>query len=128
MVSAATGKSRTVLTKEDSSEKEREDQVSCLSVPRVESQTQENNMSFRVQYTHLVEYSNDNVYIILYFIGGYSPFFVRNKDEKNAWMVESTPSVVYDAIEVYQQEGLSETSGHVMLLQAETSKKKQAAK
>jgi hypothetical protein len=43
-------------------------------------------------------------------------------------MVESIPSIIYDAIEVYQQQGLSETSGHVMLLQAEINKKKQAAK
>jgi hypothetical protein len=43
-------------------------------------------------------------------------------------MVESTPSFVYDAIEVYKYQGLSETSGHVMLLQAETNKKKKAAK
>jgi hypothetical protein len=43
-------------------------------------------------------------------------------------MVESTPSVFYDAIEVYTQQGLYETSGHVMLLQAEMNKNKQAAK
>jgi hypothetical protein len=43
-------------------------------------------------------------------------------------MVESTPYVVYDSIEVYKQQGLSETSGRDMLLQAEMNKKKQAAK
>jgi hypothetical protein len=41
--------------------------------------------------------------------------FVSNKDEKSVWMLESTPSVVYYAIEVYNQQGLSETSGHVMI-------------
>jgi hypothetical protein len=35
---------------------------------------------------------------------------------------------LYDAIEVYTQQGLSETSGHGILLQAEMNKKKQAAK
>jgi hypothetical protein len=35
---------------------------------------------------------------------------------------------MYDAIEVHHQQGLSETSGHVMLLQAEMKNKKQAAK
>jgi hypothetical protein len=43
-------------------------------------------------------------------------------------MVESTPPAVYDAIEVYRQQGLSEISGHFMLLQAEMNRKKQAAK
>jgi hypothetical protein len=95
----------------------------------VESQAKEDNMGFRVQYSHLVEYPNNILYIIVYFIGSCSPsFFVRNKDEKSVWMVESTPSVVYDAIEVYNQQGLSESSGHVMLLQAEMNRKKHAAK
>jgi hypothetical protein len=58
------------------------------------------------------------VYIIEYFIGGCSPsFFISNKDEKSVWMVESTPSVVYDTVEVYNQQALSKTSGRVMLLQ-----------
>jgi hypothetical protein len=95
----------------------------------VESQAKEDNMGFRVQYSHLVEYPNNIVYIIVYFSGGCSPsFLVSNKDEKSVWMVESTPSVFYDEIEVYNQQGLSETSGHVMLLQAEINKRKQAAK
>jgi hypothetical protein len=42
-------------------------------------------------------------------------------------MVESTSSAVYDTIEENHQQGSSETSGHVMLLQAETKKKQQAA-
>jgi hypothetical protein len=49
--------------KEDSSEEESDDQISCLSVPRVESQAKEDNMGFRVQYSHLVEYANNSVYI-----------------------------------------------------------------
>jgi hypothetical protein len=123
------GKISDSFDKEDSSEEENDDQISCLSVPRVKSQAKEDNMGFRVQYSHLVEYPNNSVYIIVYFIGGCSPsFFVSNKDEKSVWMVESTPSVVYDAIEVYKQQGLSETSGHAMLLQAEMNKKKQASK
>jgi hypothetical protein len=40
-------------------------------------------------------------------------------------MVESTTSVVYDTIELNQQQVLSETYGHVMLLQAEINKNKQ---
>jgi hypothetical protein len=115
--------------KEDSSEEESDDQISCLPVPRVEYQAKEDTMGFRVQYSHLVEYPNNIVYIIVYFIGGCSPsFFVSNKYEKSAWMVEITPSVIYDAIEVYKQQGLLENSGHVMFLQAKMNKKKQAAK
>jgi hypothetical protein len=123
------GKISDSFDKEDSSEEESDDQISCLSVPRVESQGKEDILGFRVQYSHLVEYPDNIVYIIVYFIGGCSPsFFVSNKDEKSVWVVESTPSIVYDAIEVYKQQGLSENSGHVMLLQAEMNKKKQAAK
>jgi hypothetical protein len=56
-------------------------------------------MGFRVQYTHLVEYPNDIVYIVVYSIGGCAhSFFVSNKDEKSVWMVESTPSVVYNEL------------------------------
>jgi hypothetical protein len=43
-------------------------------------------------------------------------------------MVEITPFIFYDAIEVYHQQGLSDSSGHVILLQVEMNKKKQAAK
>jgi hypothetical protein len=69
------------FVKEDSSEEESDDHVSCLSVPHVESQAKENKMGFRVQYTHLVEYPNDIVYIIVYIIGVCIPsFFVSNKD------------------------------------------------
>jgi hypothetical protein len=94
--------------KEDSSEEESDDQISCLSVPRVESQAKEDKMLFMVQYSHLVDYPNNIVYIIVYFIGGCSPsFFVSNKDEKSVWMVESTPYVAYDAIELYKQQGLN---------------------
>jgi hypothetical protein len=90
----------------------------------LESTAQGDNIGFRVQYTHLVDYPNDIVCIIVYFTGGCAPsFFVSNKDDKSVWMVESTPSVVYDAIEVYKQ-----TSGRVMILQAKMNKKKQAAK
>jgi hypothetical protein len=123
------GKISDSFEKEDSSEEESDDQISCLSVPRVESQAKEDKMGFRVQYSHLVEYPNNMLFIIVYFIGGCIPsYFVSNKDEKSVWMVESTPSIVYDGIEVYNQQGLSETSGHIMLLQAEMNKKKQAAK
>jgi hypothetical protein len=109
---------------EDSSDEDSDDEVS-LSVPCVEPKAQEDNMGFRVQYSHLVEYPNN----IVYFIAGCGPsFFVSNKNDKSVWMAESTPSAVYDAIEVYHQQILSETSGHVMLLQAEMNKKKQAAK
>jgi hypothetical protein len=123
------GKISDNFEKEDSSEEESDDQISCLSIPRVESQAKEDSMGFRVQYSHLVEYPNNIVYIIVYFIGGCNPsFFVSNKDEKSVWMVESTPSFVYDAIEVYKQQGLTENSGHVMLLQAEMNKKNRQQK
>jgi hypothetical protein len=102
------GKISDSFDKEDSSEEESDDQISCISVPHVESQAKEYNMGFRVQYSHLVEYPTNSVYIIVYFIGGCSPsFFVSKKDEKIVWMVENTPYVVYDAIEVYTQQGLS---------------------
>jgi hypothetical protein len=96
---------------------------------RFEPKSQEDNMGIRVQYIHLVEYPNDSAYTTVYFIAGYGPsFFVSNKDNNSVWMVEITPSAVYDANEFYHQQGLSENSGHVMLLQAEIIKKKQAAK
>jgi hypothetical protein len=40
---------------EGSSEEESDDEVLCLYVTRVEPNTQEDNMGFRVQYIHLVE-------------------------------------------------------------------------
>jgi hypothetical protein len=49
------GKISESFDKEDSSEEESDDQISCLSVPRVESQAKEDNMGFRVQYSYLVE-------------------------------------------------------------------------
>jgi hypothetical protein len=99
------GKIPDSFDKEDSSEEESDEQISCLSVPRVESQAKEDNMGFRVHYFLLVEYPNNIVYIVVYFIGGCSPYlFVCNKDKKSVWMAEITPSVVYDAIEVYNQQ------------------------
>jgi hypothetical protein len=86
------GKISDSFDKEHSSEEESDDHISCLSVPRVESQAKEDSMGFRVQYFHLFEYPNNIVYIIVYFIGGCSQsFFVSNKDEKSVWMVEAHP-------------------------------------
>jgi hypothetical protein len=64
------GKISDSFDKEDSSEEESDDQILCLSVPRVESQAKEDNMRFRVQYSHLVDYPSNSVHIIVYFIGG----------------------------------------------------------
>jgi hypothetical protein len=59
------GKISDSFDKEDSSEEESDDQISCLSVPRVEYQAKEDNMDFRVQYSYLAEYPNTIVYIIV---------------------------------------------------------------
>jgi hypothetical protein len=86
------GKISNSFEQEVASEEGSDDEVLCISVPRLKSKAQVDNMGFIVQYTHMVEYPNDIVYIIVYLIVGCAPsFFVSNKDEKSVWMVESHP-------------------------------------